>query len=286
MFPQKALTGLGLLMAVSLSFAVSLRISGPLPAGADASGLQASYDSLFMLLKPGGPPDQDTLTLIFTAEPLDRDFGLPEWGGGGALGRDTIVVSARQRPFLEMSLLRVTLHEMVHIALKRAYPSAPLPRFMHEGLAMLLSGEVAMEEHVVVSKAIFSRSLLALGSIDSVNLFPRARADLAYGQSHLAVSFFTREYGMKTLPELLSAAEKEGSFDKGLYEAYGLTFPEAEKMIREDLIQRYRLVFLFADTYLFWVCTALMFLVAVAVVKIRNRRKMREMEENEGGQTP
>jgi hypothetical protein len=257
-----------------------------LPAGADKGSLEASYDSLYGLLKPGSAPDADTLALIFSSEPLSRDFGLPEWGGGGALGSDTIVVSTRKSPFLELPLLRVTLHEMVHIALKRAYPDAPLPRWLHEGLAMLLSGEIAMEEHVVVSKAIFSRSLLPLLSIDSVNLFPRARADLAYCQSHLAVSFLVREYGPAALPELLSDVEKEGDFEKGLYEVYGLSFSEAEKMLREDLIKRYRLVFVFADTYLFWAGTALLFLVAVAAVKMRNRRKLKAMEEDESAQNP
>ena len=57
-------------------------------------------------------------------------------------------------------------------------------------------------------------------------------------------------------------------------------------MLREDLIKRYRLVFVFADTYLFWAGMALLFLVAAAAVKMRNRRKLKAMEEDESAQTP
>lgn len=282
MFQGKIARALALLFLVSLSGAANLVITGPLPPGTGADTLAAAYDSIYAALKPGAVPDTTPLAVIFTDKPLDRLFGLPEWGGGGALGADTIVVSIRNRPFLDLSPGRVALHEMVHIALKRAYPSVLLPRWLHEGLAMLLSGEIAMEEHVTVSRAIFSGGLIPLSSIDSVNLFPAFRADLAYCESHLAAGFLVRRYGLKAMAELLEAAQSERDFAKGFYDVYGLTLPEAEKMIHEDMIDRYRLVFLFADTYLFWIGTALLFVAGVAAVRIRNRRRLKEMEKDEG----
>ncbi|OGS36947.1 MAG: hypothetical protein A2293_01860 [Elusimicrobia bacterium RIFOXYB2_FULL_49_7] len=270
-----------LLLLPFCSRAVELHLSGPLPAGWDSTRIALDYESLVTELFPVGQKETLPLTLIFTTVPLDRTFGLPEWGGGGALGRDTVVVSLRMRPFLELSPERILRHELVHIALHRLLPNARLPRWFHEGMAMHFSGEMEIEEHVTLSKAIFTHSLVPLSSIDSVNLFSRFRADLAYCESHLAVAFLIRTYGRRVLPELLSNIDQQGDFADAFYDTFGLTESEMEKMFREDLIKRYHLVFLFADTYLFWTVGVVLFLIAVIAVKRRNRKTLRKMEADE-----
>jgi len=64
---------------------------------------------------------------------------------------------------------RVTVHELVHIVLARAYGSVPVPRWFHEGLAMTLSGELLFEEQVVISRALFTHQLLPFDTIEKVN---------------------------------------------------------------------------------------------------------------------
>jgi len=69
-------------------------------------------------------------------------------GGGGAIGRDLIVVPIDFKPFLEQSFFQITVHELVHIVLGRGYPGLAIPRWFHEGVAMTLAGELTLQENV------------------------------------------------------------------------------------------------------------------------------------------
>jgi hypothetical protein len=220
-------------------------------------------------------------------ESAAREYGLPEWGGGGAIGSDLIVIPTAAKPFLDLGFAQITRHELVHIVLNRACPSCGIPRWFHEGAAMTLSGELSFEENAIVSRAIFSGRLQPLSSIDSVNAFGRNRADLAYCQSHLSVLFLIDQYGMDVLREILVSARKTGSFWQGMNAVLSITPQEFDQAVRAYITSRYRLVFLFADYPTFWVAIVLLFLVASAVAIVRKRRKLRLMErlEQQGAAT-
>ncbi len=157
-------------------------VQGFTPQRIDKATIQYEYKRVYKTLAPNHRPDTSSLMITFYSKATRKhmDFSLPEWGGGGAIGSDTIVVNIDKKPFLEHSPYQVTVHELVHIVIKRHCKNVAVPRWFHEGLAMTLSGEASERENIVVSKALFSGSLMPLGSIDSVNLFGRFRAELAY----------------------------------------------------------------------------------------------------------
>ena len=274
---------IGLFLPVFSLSAATVRVEGEFTGSEmPAEFLESQYDSIYRLILPGKNPDTATITAIFYSEKRRGDnFRLPEWGGGGCLGKDTIVVRVDPNPFLNQDFFRISVHELVHCILERAYPGIAIPRWMHEGLAMMLSGEVSVDEHLVVSKAIVTHSLLPLDAIDSVNLFPRVRADLAYAQSHLALAFLVKTYSMGSLVEILQATRSNGNIWAGIDTVIGLSQKEFETLYRSYLTERYRLVFLVADTYLFWLALALFAIVGILLSVLRRRTKLARMMREE-----
>jgi Peptidase MA superfamily len=282
-----------ILVTITCARADLLQFEGPLPPDVDKPAMNAEYFRLYRLLAARQRPDMHPVHIVYLTgkESATREYGLPEWGGGGAIGSDLIVIPTAAKPFLDLGFAQITRHELVHIVLNRAYPSCGIPRWFHEGAAMTLSGELSFEENVIVSKAIFSGRLQPLSSIDSVNAFGRNRADLAYCQSHLSVLFLIDQYGIEVLSQILASARKTGSFWQGVNAVLSITPQEFEQAVRAYITSRYRLVFLIADYPTFWVVIVLLFLAASVVAIVRKRRKLDLMERLEqqdatGGQAP
>jgi hypothetical protein len=242
-----------------------------------------NYVRLWKTIAPTLPVDKSPLHIIYYSGRDARSFGvrLPEWGGGGAIGRDTIVIPLDRVTIAGMDAARVTVHELVHIVLARTCGIVPVPRWFHEGLAMTLSGELLFDEQVILSRAIFTRRLMTFEAMEKVNTMDRYGAALAYSQAHCAVALLIGDYGTDTLRLLLDAARTTGSFDSAMARVIGYSVREWETFAREDLVKRYSLVFLISDTALYWLPVTFLFIAAFIAVTVRNRRKRRQMEEEE-----
>jgi hypothetical protein len=258
-------------------------LQGSIPSGISVPFVTSEYFRIYRIIAPDKRQDKSQLKIIYFTKSHAKEtgFALPEWGGGGAIGDSLIIIPIDFKPFLEQSFPQITIHEIIHIVLARAYPSTPIPRWFHEGLAMLLSGELSSEENSTVSKAIFLGRLMPLQSIDSVNNFSRGRADLAYSQSHLAALFLIEQYGMTILPQILRAARTTHSFEAGMLKAIGLNNREFEDMVVKYIESKYRFVFFVTDSALWWVLISLLFVAGFIATMRRNRKRAMAMEEAE-----
>jgi hypothetical protein len=263
--------------------AQTINLQGRVPGGITREFLQSNYSRILKAVAPDVPADSTPIVIIYYSRNDERKLGvrLPEWGGGGAIGRDSIIVPVDRAPLPDMDAGRVTVHELVHIALERAYGRLRVPRWFHEGLAMTLSGELSLDEQVTLSRAIFLKNLLPLDSVERVNRFDAYGAALAYSQSHLAVAYLIDKYGMDGVPELLIAVRETGRFDTALMDVFGLTGPEFERLVRNYTAERFRYVFFFSDTYLYWSLGALLLVAGFVAVRVRSRRRRRQMELEE-----
>jgi hypothetical protein len=261
-------------------------LQGRVPSAITRDFLRSNFTRILTSISPSTAADTTPITLIYYSRNDKRKLGvrLPEWGGGGAIGSDTVIVPIDKAPLADMEVDRVTVHELVHIALERAYGRIRLPRWFHEGLAMTLSGELSFEEQIALSRAVFTQRLLPLDSIEKVNRFDAYGAALAYSQSHLAVGFMIDHYGMDGIPELLATVRATGSFDSAFTRVFGLTGPEFQRLVAQELNDRYRYLFLIGDTWLYWLPVALLVVFAYVAVRIRNKKKQQRMEEEEEGE--
>jgi hypothetical protein len=268
----------------SYSFAGNLfDLQGRVPASVTPKFLTSNYERIWKAIAPDTAIDTSAIVIVYYSKSDKRKLGvrLPEWGGGGAIGRDTVIVPVDRAPLPDMDIGRVTVHELVHIALERAYGRLRLPRWFHEGLAMTLSGELSFEEQVALSRAILTKRLLPLDSIELVNRFDRFGAALAYSQSHLAVAYMIDKYGIDGVSELLGSVRKLGGFDTALTDGFGFSTKEFDGMVRNYIVDRYRFIFFFSDSWLFWTAGALLAVAGFIAVKVRNNKRKRQMEEEE-----
>lgn len=263
---------------------IELTLQGNKPFQLDTSFLSAQYQRILTTISPNTVSDSSPLVIIFhsVAQQRKRGIFLPEWGGGGALGKDTIIISTdRPSAFYRTDLQLILLHEMVHIALARSWGTLRLPRWFHEGMAMTLSGELQFDEQIHLSRAILTRSLVSLDSMEYLNRFSHRRAQIAYSQCHFAVRFLLNTYGYDMLPELLYASRRTRSFDTACRNVFGLTHEELEGLLWREMVTQYRFLFLLSDYSLFWIGVLALAVVAFIVTRLRNREKKHRLEQEE-----
>lgn len=266
-----------------------IELTGFVPPGIDAAFVNYEYRRLWKAIVPFRHPDTSGINILFfnTHGTVAEEGLLPEWGGGGAIGRDRIVVPIDRPEFLEMDLGRTLVHELAHIVLNRAAPDRVyFPRWFHEGVAMALSGDLSEREKFALSKAMFSGSLMPLASVDSVNLFPQFRAELAYAQSRLAVEWLVSTYGVEVIGEIVEGSVKRGSFSGGLDETLKIGPREFESSARNYLLQTQGRFWWILDEYLVWALISLFALFSFVTVYILNRIKMNAMDAPAEGAAP
>jgi hypothetical protein len=271
------------LVAVPALAGTLFDLQGRVPPEVTPEFLKSNYERIWKAVAPDTAVDTSAIVIIYYSKSDGRKLGvrLPEWGGGGAIGRDTVIVPIDRFPLADMDIGRVTVHELVHIALERAYGRLRLPRWLHEGLAMTLSGELSFEEQVALSRAILTKRLLPLDSIERVNRFDRFGAALAYSQSHLAAAYMIDKYGIDGVSELLGSVRSLGRFDTALEEGFGFGQQEFDRMVQAFIIDHYRFLFFLGDSWLFWTAGALLAVAGFIAVKVRNRKRKKQMEEEE-----
>lgn len=260
-----------------------IRIEGPSEYAAGKEEIEGEYYRLWHALAPGQPVDTSTLDIIFYSESSreERAPMLPEWGGGGTIGDHTILVSVDKQPVFARNVQQVVVHEMVHAILNRAYPRLEIPRWFHEGCAMLLSGELSFEGKLILSRAVLTGRLLSLDAIDSVNTFSPRRAALAYNQSHATMNFLVDIYGREAIHLILESAMRANSFYHGLRTELGLDAGEFDILAEKRIRRRYGLAFILGDLFLLWFILALLVILGYAITRIRNARRARELDDQE-----
>ena len=272
-----------ILLSIVLSGSSQVKLKGFVPPEIKESGIVYEYKRIYKTLAPKEQVDLSPLSITFYTEHWSskEKYSLPEWGGGGAIGKDNIIVPIDKNPFLNHTIYQVTVHELVHIAINRICQDVAVPRWFHEGLAMILSGEATTRENIVISKALFSGSLMQLHSIDSVNAFSRFRAELAYCQSRQAVLYLIDTYGLEVVAEIIEASKQKKSFWSGFKEVLELSEKELQLLYQSYIMKNHGRLFWLVDYYLVWSGIVLLFLIGyvATVIRIRKKRKLLEQEE-------
>lgn len=258
-------------------------LKGFVPRDINEAAVMYEYKKIWKTLSPSHRIDLSPISISFFSKKVAQKyaFTLPEWGGGGAIGKDRIVVHIDKKPFLDHNPYQTMVHELVHIAINRTCSGFHAPRWFHEGLAMALSGEVSERENIVISRALFTGSLMSLRAIDSVNSFSRFRAELAYCQSRQVIRYLIANYGIEIIPELIQAANRSGSFWQGYHNILRISEAELESYYRKFIMENHGRFFWLVDTYLVWGVMVLLFLTAYIFTVIRIRRKKRLMAATE-----
>jgi hypothetical protein len=154
------------------------------------------------------------------------EVGAQEWTGGQAFTDHGVVVMDVSPFNLDFGLI-ATPHELTHIVIHRATdnPFGDLPRWLDEGLATYMSGELNASwrgYRELVARRAEQGKLMTLQTLSSNFPADPDLAGQAYAQSGLMVEFIIKHYGKEAMAKLLKIFAQGSTYDDALREALGV----------------------------------------------------------------
>lgn len=227
---------------------------------------------------------------VFVADTSERFDSLqpgnaPQWAGGTAYpSRGWIFLKSPRAAPGGRPMEMVFDHELIHILLGRAFaPHAP-PRWLQEGLAQVHAGELMPDTTAVLARGLAGSGLYTLEQITEG--FPRdaAGASLAYAQSTHFMGWFEETYGRGAVQRLIRELAAGKSIDTAVFNATGGTsLSAAQDAWQETIDSGEAPTWLYAVTSVdaWWTIAAVIAIVALVVARLRTRRRMTRMKEEE-----
>lgn len=173
--------------------------------------------------------------------------GAPDWGGAFAFLDERLIVMQGKNAAAAAGDPLVTLrHELAHLALAEVLRGR-VPRWFDEGYASYAAGEWGREEVLVTSVGLIWRGIPTLQGLDSGFHAGSGRAERTYALAYRAVAELASLDPERGLTLLFGYWEREGSFDRALRSAHGMTSADFERHWRSRVRRQYGALALAAD---------------------------------------
>jgi hypothetical protein len=200
---------------------------------------------------PGLPrPRERVLLLLAPDEPTFRAWvgaGAPEWGAAIAFpALQRVVMQGRDAGAADGDPRVTWRHELAHLALHEALGPG-VPRWFDEGYASYAAGEWGREEVLVTSLGLVWRGLPTLAGLDSGFYAGAERAQRSYALAHRAVAELASLDRERGLSLLFGQWAREGSFERALRRAHGMSSADFEKHWKSRIRRQYGALALAAD---------------------------------------
>ncbi len=244
--------------------------------------LESSYQKISDFLEDS-LTDEVSVFVVDTEEEFVSMVGssFPDWGIGCAIPtRNLIILKSPLRFKYYRPFSQVVTHELAHIFLGKLSRGKRIPRWLDEGFAMYQSQEWRIGQDMAVARAVLTGSVLPLSQIESVNAFRESKAQLAYTESFLAVSYLYREYGEGTIKELVTHLANGTSTDLAFMRTIGLNYLSFQLEFEKFVKEKYNWVSFLGDTLLVWIGLAFL-IVFLYFLKRRHSKKTLEEWESE-----
>ena len=257
------------------------RFRRALPAAWDAleSDLGVDVDDSLRVRVARTPEEMEALA--------PRGLGVPEYAVGVAYPHLGVIILCLDAPgsWEPPNLDEVFVHELSHVALRRAVADADLPRWFVEGMAIHHANERSLERFQTLWYAHLQGELLPLHMIDG-RFPPRVHeVSLAYAESADVVTFLRREeHGASKMQRLIHELGEGHSFDEALLEAYAMSTATLEREWLRGLEERMSSVPMVLGGGTFWVLAAILLVVAWRRRRKQARAKLAAMARDEAVQ--
>jgi hypothetical protein len=157
------------------------------------------------------------------------------------------------------------------------------PKWLEEGLAMHISGELGFSRGTAIVRAMISGRLIPLSSL--MDSFPEDAlgAETAYAESYYFVAYIRDEFGPEALGAMLRALGMGASRKVALFHAVHRPFHRLEKDFSEWLSRRFSLLLLLTRPEAMWALAALLLAGAMVWKRRSMKKKLAEWEAEEDG---
>ncbi len=215
---------------------------------------------------------------------------LPSWSQGSTDYDKSLIVlkSTSFSRSSEKEVVRTVTHELTHFLIGAVIDPGKVPRWVNEGLATYLSGEETFRAKILLSQAMFTKSLIELNDVQEVLTFDGNKANLAYAESRAAIAFLKETEGREVLKLIFENINLNNSFGAAFIEVTGIDLLDFEIDLRRNLKDNYRYYYLAAVNDYIWFLIPVLLILAYLTVKYKNWGILRKWEaerEDENGAT-
>jgi hypothetical protein len=278
----------GLLLWTGLAGAVEiprLEIEAPAALEPTARRLRAlnpgQIESAMQLvgLEEPGPP----IRVILAPEGSEAAERVPPWVSGYAFGEMGVIVLLPQRvpSYPDSSLDDLLRHEVAHVLVARASGGRSLPRWFHEGMAMIAGLSWGFDDRSRLTLALLADRPVSLADLDDRFQGTQAEVNRAYAISGAFVRWLFETYGPRAAPEILAGVARGLSFEDAFRVATGDSLAEAEESFWGRQTFWYRWVPVLTSSVTLWLLITLLALWAIRRRRRRDAAIRRGWEEEE-----
>lgn len=248
----------------------------------DRSRLAAAM-RLTGLSDPGGP-----IHVVLVPEDSPAATETPSWVAGYAdSSADLIVLFPERSPsYPDASVSELVGHEVTHVLIDRAAGGEPVPRWFHEGLAMVAGGAWGLGDSTRVTLALLLDRERSLADVDAAFASGDAgRVGRAYAVAGAFVRDLLTRRGSDAGARILAGMADGLDFDTAFVRATGSTRAMVERVFWRRSDRWYRWIPVLTSTLAVWAG-----IVLVATWAYRRRRAraatIRARWEREDGPSP
>ena len=204
---------------------------------------------------------------------------VPDWAVGVAFPSQNRMILLKKK---NTGLAPVFRHELNHILLGQTFRGKEkVPRWLDEGLAMIVAGEWNLSNMATMTGAVLSGSVIPMEDLTTHFPYEESRARIAYAQSFYFISFLKGKFGDKSFRTFLSQYSKHYNFNLAIRRTYYLDWWEVEDMWRQYLRLRFNWIPIITSTGFLWFVASIIFVVGYFHKKRKSRLKLEQWEEEE-----
>lgn len=211
-----------------------------------------------------------------------QDIDLPDWGVAFALMTNQIMlVDVKRASNAWNSLEKIVSHELSHLLVAQRVGEIAIPVWFLEGLALWQAREWSLIENWRLMEAVWSNHAPGLAQIYVSIPRDETNARNAY---RVAYAGFTNRFDdqMERVPLFVDEIVRSGDFGAAFEVFWGETEQEYYARFSRLLNDKYRSRLLIFQTGPLFTMMAFLFLFVILRIYIRNRQKLRRMEDLDG----
>jgi hypothetical protein len=227
-----------------------------------------------------GPP----IVVQLIPEHADLARRTPRWIAGFALSTaDTVVLfPARSVGYPHDSIGDVLIHEIAHVLIARAAGGAPVPRWFHEGVALVAERGWGLSDRTQLMMAV-TLERRPLDDIDAAFAGSEREAARAYALSGALVRDLLRDHGSDAVARILERLAAGETFENAIVTVTGQSLAALERAFWRATWWYYLVPFL-TSSLMLWTAVVVLAVYARRARARRRaalRKKWEEEEERE-----
>jgi hypothetical protein len=227
---------------------------------------------------PGAP-----IRVILAPESSPQALSAPAWVAGYALPEQGVVVllPARAPRYPDASLDDLLRHEVAHVLIGRASQFRPLPRWFHEGVALIAGLSWGLEEQTRLATTLLRGGEVPLEAVDRRFAGGEGEVRSAYTLAGAFVRDLLGRHGRDVIGQILSGVAAGLPFENAFVRATGSTLAVAESEFWATQTLWYRWVPFLTSSVVLWLLITLLALWAIRRRRRRDAARLARWAEEE-----